>query len=251
MTERRYGEREVREIFARAAEAGAEASGGPARAHGLTLRELQDMGLEAGLGPEHVARAAAALDAGTEVLPRRRWMGLPVAVGRIVPLPRELTDREWAFLVSELRLTFDARGHDWSRPDRREWSDDNLHAVIEDAPTGPRLRLGVHKRESVDWALIGVGPLAGALGLVGLALATGSAWETLLIPAPLGLAGAAVIAYNVGGLPRWANQHERRMAHIAEWTRDLLADPLDAEEREPDEGEDETRADETLRVASG
>lgn len=251
MTERRYGEREVREIFARAAEAGAEASGGPARTHGLTLRELQDMGLEAGLGPEHVARAAAALDAGTEVLPRRRWMGLPVAVGRIVPLPRELTDREWAFLVSELRLTFDARGHDWSRPDRREWSDDNLHAVIEDAPTGPRLRLGVHKREAIDWALMGVGLLAGALGLVGLALATGSAWETLLIPAPLGLAGAAVIAYNVVGLPRWANQHERRMAHIAEWTRNLLSAPLDAEGRNPNGDEDETRMDEARRVASG
>ena len=223
MTERRYGEREVREIFARAAEAGAEASGGSARAHGLTLRELQDMGLEAGLGPEHVARAAAALDAGTEVLPRRRWMGLPVAVGRIVPLPQELTDREWAFLVSELRLTFDARGHDWSRPDRREWSDDNLHAVIEDAPTGPRLRLGIHRRESVDWALIGVGPLA----------------------------GAGMSAYHVAGLPRWANQHERRMAHIAEWTRNLLSAPLDAEGRNPNGDEDETRMDEARRVASG
>ena len=251
MTERRYGEREVREIFARAAEAGAEASGGSARAHGLTLRELQDMGLEAGLGPEHVARAAAALDAGTEVLPRRRWMGLPVAVGRIVPLPQELTDREWAFLVSELRLTFDARGHDWSRPDRREWSDDNLHAVIEDAPTGPRLHLGTHKRESVDWAFVGVGPLGVGFAFAVLALAAGGSAEALLVPAMMGLAGAGMSAYHVAGLPRWANQHERRMAHIAEWTRNLLSAPLDAEGRNPNGDEDETRMDEARRVASG
>lgn len=251
MTERRYGEREVREIFARAAEAGAEASGGPARAHGLTLRELQDLGLEAGLGPEHVARAAAALDAGTEVLPRRRWMGLPVAVGRIVPLPRELTDREWAFLVSELKLTFDAQGYARSGPDGREWSDGNLHAVIEDSPTGPRLRLGVHRRESVDLALSGAFPLVAAFGLAGLALATGSTWETLLIPATLGLTGAGIIAYHVAGLPRWANQHERRMAHIAEWMRNLLSPPLDTEGRDPNGDEDETRMDEARRVASG
>ena len=207
MTERRYGEREVREIFARAAEAGAEASGGSARAHGLTLRELQDMGLEAGLGPEHVARAAAALDAGTEVLPRRRWMGLPVAVGRIVPL--------------------------------------------EDSPTGPRLHLGTHKRESVDWAFVGVGPLGVGFAFAVLALAAGGSAEALLVPAMMGLAGAGMIAYHVAGLPRWANQHERRMAHIAEWTRNLLSAPLDAEGRNPNGDEDETRMDEARRVASG
>ena len=69
MTERRYDDDEVAAIFARAADA-RQVGGHPAApSSGMTLQELQDIGREAGLSPESVARAAATLDR----TPERGW----------------------------------------------------------------------------------------------------------------------------------------------------------------------------------
>ncbi len=65
--ERRYQEREIREIFKRAASQEELGSTG----HDLTLAELQEIGRGVGLEPSRIAHAAAALDTQREVLPRR------------------------------------------------------------------------------------------------------------------------------------------------------------------------------------
>ena len=47
----------------------------------------------------------------------RRYLGLPIGVGRTVSLDRKLSDAEWEQLVVDLRSTFDARApiafRDW------------------------------------------------------------------------------------------------------------------------------------------
>ena len=231
MTERRYGEEEVREIFARASRAGEETSLVPVHERdrgdeGLTLEALQAIGGEAGLSPDRVARAAAALNADPEIVPRRRLLGLPTTAGRIVDLPREATAREWQFLVSELRTTFDAKGEVRAEGGIREWSNGNLHAVLEQTKDGHRLRLGTAKREETVGMIImgatGLG-MAGFLSIV--LIADGKAGAPMIMPAMFGLGGVAALVAAALRLPRWASERERQMEHIAAWTRDLLSAP--------------------------
>src|SRR5688500_8812402 len=147
MSERRYTEEEIAEIFKSATE-------NPdvrRSATGLTLPELQDIGREVGLSPEAVAQSAARLDRATPGdmrLPARvtrRQLGLPLGVGRTVDLPRKLTDAEWEQLVVDLRTTFDAQGRVGGQGSLREWRNGNLRAMIEPTPAGERLRLQTFK----------------------------------------------------------------------------------------------------------
>ena len=231
MAERRYGEEEVREIFARASRAGVETSPVPVRPPdqvpaGLTLGELQAAGLEAGFSPERVARAAAELDTAPEALPRRKMLGLPFSAGRIVDLPRRATAREWQFLVSELRETFDEKGEVRAEGGIREWSTENLHAVLEETGAGHRLRLGAQRRDEAGAftavGFLGLGmALLFSLVLFAEARAGTALWLSLLF----GLGGVGTWAAGALRLPRWARESEQRMEHMAKWTHDLLSTP--------------------------
>jgi hypothetical protein len=73
--ERRYGEDEVSEIFEAAAAARpSSGSAHPPSVRGLTLAELQEIGMEVGAAPDRIADAAARVD-------RRRNATLAAAVG--------------------------------------------------------------------------------------------------------------------------------------------------------------------------
>ncbi len=232
-SERRYGEDEVRQVFARAAEAAEqERAGLPSLVDGgLTLGELQAVGREVGLSPERVAAAAAELDASPRVVPRRKLLGVPISAGRIVDLPRELTDREWQFLVAELRATFDAKGEVGAEGGIREWSNGNLHAVLEQTESGHRLRLGTRKGDAFETTLLGALFSVMAVIVTFLMVADGKAGAALMVPALMGLGGGGVLVANAIRLPRWAGERERQMDHIAAWTRNLLsAPPRDADE---------------------
>src|SRR5262245_501835 len=109
MTERRYREDEVREIFELAASRKVLDPISRGSAQGMTLAEIQSIGSEVGLEPDRLARAAATLDT-RPIRPARKSWGMPIEVGRVVPLSRDLTDQEWEQLVTELRSTFAARG---------------------------------------------------------------------------------------------------------------------------------------------
>ncbi|WP_419947491.1 hypothetical protein [Candidatus Palauibacter sp.] len=235
--ERRYGEDEIRQVFARAAEAAEEERASlPSRVDGgLTLGELQAVGLEVGLAPERVAAAAAELDAPPRRVPRRKLLGVPISAGRIVDLPRELTDREWQFLVAELRATFDAKGEVKAEGGIREWSNGNLHAVLEQTEAGHRLRLGTRKGDALETTFVGAMFSVMAVIVAFIMVADGREGAALLVPALMGFGGGGVLVANALRLPRWAGERERQMEHVAAWTRNLLsAAPNDAEEAQED-----------------
>ena len=75
--ERKYGDEEVEEIFDLAASRGELGRPHVSDEGGLTLAELQEVGLEVGMEPGRIAEAALAVDARREVLPRRTYMGVP------------------------------------------------------------------------------------------------------------------------------------------------------------------------------
>src|SRR5262245_49976007 len=131
MSERRYEDEEVREIFSLATTGNAPDRRLPAESGGMTLDELKRIGEEAGIEPARVAQAAASLDARGKPAPMRRSLGLPIGVSRVVDLPRAPTDREWEQLIAEFRTTFGTKGEAKTSGGLREWTHGNLHICVE------------------------------------------------------------------------------------------------------------------------
>ena len=140
MAERQYTDEEAAAIFARAAEVDQTGPAVPAQGRGMTLAALQDIGREVGISPESIALAAQSLTTtGQQV--QRRFLGIPIGVGRTVELDRPLSDPEWEALVADLRTTFEARGAVRYDGPFRQWTNGNLQALVEPTATGHRLRL--------------------------------------------------------------------------------------------------------------
>jgi hypothetical protein len=216
MSQRRYTEAEVREIFELAMQPRAGERAALPAAQGLTLTDIQEIGQEVGLAPADLARAASTLDQRGLRAPRRTSLGMPIAVGRIVPLPRALTDHEWDQLVAELRATFQARGRVNTQGGLREWTNGNLHAMVEPSESGYRLRLGTLKSDGIGWNAFGVfGIVAGAVSLAA-GLITGGLADIAVVPPVLGGSGLVALLSNALRLPRWAGEREKQMEYIAQ-----------------------------------
>jgi hypothetical protein len=86
-----------------------------------------------------VAQAAHALDLRGRAA-ARTFLGLPVGVERTVNLDRRLTDEEWERRVVELREVFQAGGTLSAQGSLRQWTNGNLHVVLEPTAEGSRLR---------------------------------------------------------------------------------------------------------------
>jgi hypothetical protein len=225
MTERRYGDKEIREILSLATTGDARDRSLSAESGGLTLDELQRIGQEAGIEPSRIARAAETLDARGKAAPVRRSFGLPVGVSRIVDLPRAPTDREWEQLIAEFRTTFGTQGHATTTGGLRQWSQGSLHISIEPTARGEQLRLSTFKEDAV--VLNGFGLVLGGMSLIFSAVvaAAGKPAKALLVLGMFGGMGLFAFAANVIRLPAWARERKRQMEAIAEHAVKLLSNP--------------------------
>lgn len=214
MAERRYTEEEVAAIFRIAAEEPQQPLLPAGRADGLTLAELQEIGREVGMAPDAVAQAAKAMAvqgrAGTQ-----SFLGLPIGVERTIVLDRRLTDEEWERLVVELREVFGAKGTVRAAGSLREWSNGNLHALLEPSGAGHRLRLRTMK-ESARISIAAGLAMLGMAGVVAVAAALGGGagnpfpGVAFLLLTGLGFIGSAVLR-----LPGWARLRARQMESFA------------------------------------
>jgi hypothetical protein len=224
MPERRYSDNQVAAIFKDAAEKqhASPFLESPARGsalrdfrtEGMTLAELQDIGREVGIPAELVADAARAMEnRGRSWV--RRFLGLPLRVGRTVPLGRRLSDAEWERLVVDLRETFDARGRLRSDGSFRQWTNGNLQALLEPTPNGHQLRLKTMKGNSLMWMTTGLA----TMGLAGVAAAfralAGEFGDSAAL-ATVAALGLAMFGLGAAQLPAWARKRERQMEEIAE-----------------------------------
>jgi hypothetical protein len=225
MTQRRYGEDEVREIFSLATTGDVRDRSLPSESGGLTLEEIQRIGQEAGIEPARVAQAAHGLDARGKTAPERRSLGLPVGMSRVVELPRAPTDREWEMLISEFRTTFEAQGRATTSGGLREWSHGHLHISIEPTEHGQQLRLSTLENDAV--ALNGLAiVLAGASAVFSAVVAAaGKPGKALIILAMFG--GMALLSFgaNLVRLPRLARERRRQIDAVAEHAVKLLSKP--------------------------
>ena len=214
--ERKYQEEEVKQIFDLASSNRPEI-GRPTVSDegGLTLSELQEVGLEVGMEPGRIAGAALAVDSRREILSREMYWGVPTSTGRIVDLSRALTDREWAVLIGELRETFGGTGEVTSRGGIHGWTNGNLHAFLEPTATGHQLRLRAHKSSAKALITIGAAGLTLGLALLTLFVFEDLGRAAMVIPTLLAGMGGGTLAANIFRLPRWARESEGQMECIA------------------------------------
>jgi hypothetical protein len=222
--ERRYQDHEIRQILDLAIGQEDGAAQSLSAVDGLTLLELQEVGREVGLLPDRITQAVAAFEGRGESVRRGTTLGLPTSVGRVVPLPRSPSDREWELLIAELRTTFGGKGEVTSHGGLREWTHGTLHAFIEPAETGHRLRLA-DSSAAVGGIVLGGFVLAFALLIFVVLLGKEDPGFRFAVPAFFSLLGGSLVAGSAISLPRWARESEKRMEHISRYAVSLLALP--------------------------
>ena len=144
---RRFTEEEAERVFARAAARQHAHSTPP---DGLTLAELQQIGREAGLDPEHVVAAVAETDAVGTPVPSASYLGVPVEPRASRLFEGEVTDEAWEQMVTRLRRTFRSKGMPVELGRVREWSSgpqSNLHVSLEPVEGGTLVSLETSKAQ--------------------------------------------------------------------------------------------------------
>ncbi len=225
--ERRFTESEIASILESASAAQdlaqdlAEPTSMPAlvpAGRGLTLAQLQEIGVEVGLSPVHIAEAANAVSRGALVpTNQHRWLGLPIGVSRTIEFGRTIDDAEWERIVVALRETFQARGRLQQDGSFRQWTNGNLQALLEPTASGHRLRLSTRKGDAKTSMLIGVGLLGGAFATSATLALGGAAVPVADYIAPVLLSGMGVISLLFASvrLPRWARTRAAQMEDVA------------------------------------
>jgi hypothetical protein len=111
----------------------------------------------------------------------------------------------------------------------REWANGNLHACVEPAGNGYRLRLGTIKGNAAGMNALGAtGVAAGAL-VIGAGVLTGGSLEAVFGPILLATSGAGAFLANWLRLPQWAQRRQRQMEHIEARVRMIVAEPAQGE----------------------
>jgi len=214
MTERRFTEAEVAAIFERAAQSQQTTPHPLPPGEGMTLADLQEIGREVGIPGELVARAAKSLDEGGREA-SRRFLGLPLGVGRTIDLDRRLSDDEWDRLVVDLRETFDARGTVRSEGSFRQWTNGNLQALLEPTARGHRVRLRTLNGSSRSLMTMGLGMLGiSAVFLVSSTVA-GAQGNPTAVAGLLSTIGLSMLGLGAVRLPSWARLRRAQMEGVA------------------------------------
>jgi hypothetical protein len=126
-----------------------------------------------------------------------------------------MSDEEWELLVVQLREVFNARGRTSSEGSLRQWTNGNLHVLLEPTERGQRLRFRTYN--GAAQAMISGGLVS--IGMAGVVAAAAAFGGKLGAGVPgiafLGLAGLGMIANGVFRLPRWARLRGHQMEVLA------------------------------------
>lgn len=213
MTERRFSDAEVAQIFERAT------SGHSLQAthaeEGMTLAEIQSIGEEVGIPAEQITRAALSVSPG-EARPTRRFLGMATGVGHTVQLARRLTDEEWERFIVDVREMFNARGTLTSQGSLKQWSNGNLQVLLEPRDAGHRVRFKTVKGSAPG--TLGGGLVISALAAIGemTAVLTGAGHDVGLLASfgVLGAIGIGAAATTALRLPRWVRARKAQMEEL-------------------------------------
>lgn len=220
MGERRYSDDEVREIFARAAEAQVRTSAPsalPASREGLTLRQLEEIGAEAGLDAAAIAAAARRIALRPQP-PVPHVMGIANGAAYTVRLNRRLTDDEWEQFVVRLRETFRARGKAQAEGSLRSWQNGNLQVLLEPDGSGHRVRFLTERRDAGIRIRFGFWTLTLTLPMTAIAFmgGVGEGLAALQFYGILSAAALVISATGIAGLKRWRGERQHQFESLGD-----------------------------------
>jgi hypothetical protein len=233
MNDRIYTEEEVAAIFASAAER-QRARSRKDLSTGLTLEEIEQVGLEAGLDADAIRDAAAALDVQRQ-FPRspriavaERWIDDPLPAGA------------WEDIVASLRQEFGSSSSWWARDTAsighaEEWkhtSGSGLTTTVTVSPRQNRTLMRVVQEESgfdderrTGWliaAFIGLAPAV----VTGAVVAETLAFGDLIGIAAMVLVFLAVVAVGGPWLTSRVRSGRERRAEKVQQVADILSDQI-------------------------
>lgn len=219
MTERRFTDRQIGLILKRAVELEETSSSGSLpSARGLTLGELQEIAVEAGIDPGMVGRAAAEIE-GRRGLDKPRPMGPPGARREVRLLPAPLPREAVGELMRVVDQEVEAQGTVVEALGAVRWTSNTrfLSTQVSVEPSGDDTLLRVEERYSDTVR----GPLHGAPagwgGMIGLVMGIeglGLAWPLVIVL----MATLAMVGWGVGDLV-WralSSGSEKRVAALTE-----------------------------------
>jgi hypothetical protein len=220
---RRYGDKEVGLILKRAAELQRQEPASAVEGGGLTLAELEEIAVEAGIDARHLQRAAAELDAGAARFHREgveRWLGGPVTIELQRSLPGELPESEFESLAAQIQEVADAHGQASLLGHTLTWrsatpeGERSLQVTVSTREGRTRIRIE-ERLHGIAGGLFGgiMGGVGGGVGLgVGLGVgigALGSAAFATVFPLAV-ITGSYLLARSIFGSLAWRRQRVLR-----------------------------------------
>jgi hypothetical protein len=186
---RRYDEKEIARILERATELQHHTPLDPAETAGMTLAELEQVAREAGIDPQHVRAAAAALDREAPVAGGLALLGAPLRVELERTVEGEVASGADEALGSVIRETLAAPGFAAAVGTSLEWQSGNPQRPVRVTVTPRAGRTVIRIEERF-------GNLAGGLfgGIVGGAGGGGGGAAIGVIGGALGALGPALAA---------------------------------------------------------
>ena len=188
---RRYDEKEIARIFERATELQHRTPLDPTDASGMTLAELEQVAREAGIDPQHVRDAAAALDRDVPAAGGLALLGAPLRADLERTVDGEVAASAYEALRSVIRETLDMEGFAASPGAGLQWRSGNPQRPLRVTIT-PRAGRTIIRIEERFGGLAGglfggivggaggggggaaIGVIGGAFGALGPALAVAS-----------------------------------------------------------------------------
>ena len=141
---RTYSQDEVREIIRRATEATAERERRESEDSGLSMDDLADLATSAGIDPDVMLQAARSLDREVHEPFEKRMLGVKISAAHAIRVEGPFSEEDWLALVADCRSTFEAKGTVQSTAGLREWSNGNLHVLVEPAGSTTIIRMRTH-----------------------------------------------------------------------------------------------------------
>lgn len=138
---RTYSQDEVREIIRRAAETTAEREKLQSDDSGLTMDDLADLATATGIDPRIMMDAARSLDREVEESFEKRLLGIKISAAHAIRIEGPFSEEDWQALVADCRSTFQAKGKVHETSGLREWSNGNLHVLVEPAGNDTIIRM--------------------------------------------------------------------------------------------------------------
>ncbi|MDH3734585.1 MAG: hypothetical protein OEU54_13735 [Gemmatimonadota bacterium] len=222
---RRFDEREVAEILRIATEPrDARALSRVGSGEGLTLEEVKDVAVEAGIDPARIEEAANRLTRPAPTSKLDAFVGSPTNVRYEAEYEVELDETGRAAAVRLIRATLDRQGVVGGVGDDVEWMDQDgfggRNVTLTRTARGTRVTIAARFHEAGGGAA-GVTGVTGTVGAVGTALVVAGSGPIGWLLAPVTLAAMyAVPRLTIGSVVR---RETRRLADLADRLRDLMS----------------------------